>query len=163
MEEMFLLTAQLNWTSLAFDLFWEVNTYISVTKSKAIMGNLKIVMSRENRKRSLEGNLLMSSAVVIYLSLCIQIKFISIQTPIAYHWDFRDDEKEFSIFSIARKFLSQNTSQFYLHPYNLKASYRPTYSISHPVLVQSASRKFSLKYWAKLCFCIININLLNFN
>lgn len=57
MEEIFLLTAQLNWISLAFDLFREENTYISVTKSKAITGNLNIVMSRENRKGSLEGNL----------------------------------------------------------------------------------------------------------
>lgn len=57
MEKMFVLTAQLNWTSLAFDLFQEVNTCISVTNTKAIRGNLKIVMSRENRKGNLEVNL----------------------------------------------------------------------------------------------------------
>lgn len=60
----------------SFDLFQEENMYISVTKSKVVRGNVKIFMSRENRKGSLAETFLMSLAVVIYLSLHIQITFL---------------------------------------------------------------------------------------
>lgn len=53
--------------------------YISVTKSKVIRGNLKIFMSRENRKGSLAGNLfnVFSSS---YLFELAYLDYISLDT-----------------------------------------------------------------------------------
>lgn len=47
----------------SFDLFQEENMYISVTKSKVVKGNVKIFMSRENRKGNLAETFLMSLAI----------------------------------------------------------------------------------------------------
>jgi len=69
----------------AFGLFQEQNMYISVPKSKVVRGNLKIFMSRENRKGSLASNLF-NPFSISYLFKLAYSDYISLGTkPASYH------------------------------------------------------------------------------
>lgn len=125
-------------------------------------GNHNIILSRENSNGSLPGDLLN-----VFSGCCVfQLAYL----------DYISSDTNPRILSLGSELMKRNfllaplpasfcvkilcNSVYFNTAQNFLAGL--TYSISHSLLVQFTSQEFSLQYWAKFYFSIINAKPFNF-